>query len=122
MEANNEREDRLAVAKLRPVSERPLRERILESLERSYKPGDIVLINVSGWALNRCLATVEEVRPWGVLAYVQLPQSPEPIVGVAYMKEDMRAYVRLAWHQTITITAGSSIKNPLWDYEEPARD
>jgi hypothetical protein len=47
-------------------------------------PGDIVQIGPSHpWAC--CLAVVDEVRPWGVMAYVHIP------------KEEGQAYTRLAW-------------------------
>jgi hypothetical protein len=114
VEENDGREDRLTIGKVNLP-----RQRTAEFLAENMKPGDVVMINVTGWALNQCLATVEEVKSWGLMAYVQLPRSgvSYEILGLAYMKDTMRAYVRIGWDQFINITGGTAAKNHLWNHD-----
>lgn len=69
--------------------------------------GDIVQINTafSNSAFWCCCAVVEEVRDWGVIAYVMVPGHPQDW-GVVMMK-DGRAYVRVP-HDEYINTGGKS--------------
>jgi len=56
---------------------------------------DIIQI-LPGQKWAGCLLVVKEVRAWGVVAYMQLP---EPCDGVVVVVDTMRAFTRLAWDQ-----------------------
>ena len=66
-------------------------------------PGDIVLVLLPDRPLDGCLAVVEEVRGWGVIAYVTVP----PDAPGVYQLE-RRAYLRLGREDYIA-TGGSII-------------
>lgn len=56
-----------------------------------------------------CLAVVEEVRSWGVTAYVQLPGPCDGVVAVVDTAEgdlSVRAYIRLEWGE-FSLTGGT---------------
>lgn len=60
-------------------------------------------------AFNETLAVVEEVRAWGVVAYVRAPTSDNPEGG--------QYYIRLAWG-TFRATGGTF--EPMWGGEIPS--
>lgn len=56
---------------------------------------DIIQI-LPGQKWAGCLLVVDEVRPWGVIAYMQLPGPCDDVVIVV---DTMRAHTRLRWDQ-----------------------
>lgn len=66
------------------------------------QPRDIIQVvpGAARWA--GLLFVVQEVRPWGVTAYLQLPGRCE---GITIVVPEMRAYVRLEWKEFV-LTGG----------------
>lgn len=59
--------------------------------------GQIIRITGESRATG-CLAIIDEIKPWGVIAYVQLPpQSTE--TALVHMVDTMRAYLRLKFDE-----------------------
>lgn len=67
-------------------------------------PGDIVVVRLPGKPLDGLLAIVEEVKAWGVVAYVQLP--PDTKAPLVFLVPEDRAYVRLGHDGGYTETGG----------------
>lgn len=66
--------------------------------------GDIIqMVPAHRWA--GCLAVTEDIRSWGVVAYMQLPGPPGMISGVTVVIPENRAYIRLSW-EDFTLTGG----------------
>ena len=58
------------------------------------EPGDVIQIELDHkW--QACLAVVDEVRPWGVLAYVLIPENDGRVPGAAFIRLKTGEFISL---------------------------
>lgn len=69
---------------------------------RGISVNDVVWIKPTNQLFGNCLAVVDEVRSWGVQAYVQLPPGGAGYTSF-HVRATRRAYVRLPWETIIKL-------------------
>lgn len=72
------------------------------------QPRDIIQVLPSAARWAGMLFVVREVRPWGVVAYIQLPGRCE---GITVEVSEMKAFVRLEWKEFV-LTGGKVTDEP----------